>query len=205
MLFTALSEVPSLTKVRLVGMPIGLSPIRSSRSYEGGEPIGLGDFARSSTSPRVSRETLREELYAVVAELAAEDQRRSTVDTPEFQLPLRCLEVQGLDFGVRALYDPRSAAYGCSGDSIATYPWSSLRGLTRLVLTSVQLFRQGHATVLSQGLEFLTALRSLCVDRYSGMPPCLQELLTLIVLFGSSHVTPCKKPLHTLVCGMHGL
>ena len=117
-LFTALAAVPSLKSLRLVGMPIGCSPIPSSSYNSPGEESGLEDVARSSTRPRVSRELLSDaDLYAKMAalakltDLAPEDQLRKSVDAPGFQLPLQCLEVRGLDFGVRVLDSARGAAH----------------------------------------------------------------------------------------------
>lgn len=176
-LFTALAAVPSLQSLRLVGMPIGCSPILSSSYNSSSEEIGLEGVVRSSTRPRVSRELLSDaDLYAKMAalakltDLAAEDRLRKSVDAPGFLLPLQCLEVRGLDFGVRVLDYTRGAAYQCNGDKMATYPWSSLRGLTRLALTSVKLLSRGHAARMSRGLRSLSALRSLCITRHSGAP-----------------------------------
>lgn len=191
-LFAVQSRIPSLTTVKLMGMPIGYPPLRSSRAGRSNNgTLGANNLAvhgASSTqegaaAPTESRQSMREDMYALVADMAAPDQHRNTVVPPGLMLPFRCLEVNGLSFGVRSIYDPRSAAYECSGDRIAMYSWSSLRGLTRLSLTSVQLFRHGHAAELSRGLESLTALRSLCVARYAGahpLPSPVQELSWLM-------------------------
>lgn len=107
-LFASLARVPSLTKVRLAGLPIGYPPIRSFRTQQSGSragsdlPIGLGCFTRGSASPVVSRETMREEIYETVADMTAEDQQRNRVEPQGLVLPLQCLEIEGLDFGVRA-------------------------------------------------------------------------------------------------------
>lgn len=172
-LFAGIARIPSLETLKLSGMPIGYPPSRPLRTQHSNTeaPDDQEDVSTRSSASTQERLGVQEELYALVADLAAPDQQRRTVTPPGTLLPLKCLELQGLDFGVRTLYDPRSAAYVCSGDRIAMYSWESLRGLTRLSLTSVQLFRHGHAAEVSRGLEQLTGLQSLCVARYAGAHP----------------------------------